>query len=184
MKIFNTVTTYVINLSEKDFKNYLIGVLAGITSVTLLSFYFIYARSSKKVKNIRQLHSLVAKSTATLSQNEAIQWEEDRIQELLSQNKDFNIKSYFEQFCREHHIVPEANWDTIVNPLEGNEKFEEVILAATFKNETTKTLVTLLDALDKNEIVYLSELVIKKQEDKISFDLVIATKKLKRVLEE
>ena len=184
MELINRITTYIINLSEKDFQKYFIVVISVITFSVAGSIYYIYSKSSKLVKEIKQVQQLSEKSTAILINNSQIQKEEDRIQELLSNNKDFSIKSYFEQFCREQHITPEPNWETTPNPIEGNEKFEEVTLRASFKNETTKTLVTILDALDKNEIVYLTELKIKKDKDKIGFDIVIATKKLRHVVEE
>jgi len=182
--LLNRITDYIVTLKPKELKQQLGIIMGSAALITLGSVYYIYYTSNHSLAYIKQIQSLAEKSAAILASNERIQHEENRIQEILSQNKDFDIKSYFEQFCREHKITPEPNWGTTVNPIEGNNKFEEIILSATFKNETTKTLAKILDTLDKNEIVYLAELAIKKENDKIAFDLVIATKKMRRVVEE
>jgi hypothetical protein len=182
--LLNRVTDYIVNLKPKELKQQLGIIIISVTIITIGSMYYIYYTSNQYITYTKQIQGLAEKSAVILANNERIQHEENRIQEILSQNKDFDIKSYFEQFCREHKITPEPSWGTTINPIEGNNKFEEIILSATFKNETTKTLAKILDTLDKNEIVYLAELAIKKENDKIAFDLVIATKKMRRNVEE
>jgi hypothetical protein len=184
MRYLDQIVTYITQLSAKDFQKQLIIVISVITISIVGIMYYVYQQGSARVRQIKQLGQLTQKVATVLADNARIQKEEDRIQELLVKNKDFNIKSYFEQFCREHNVVPEPNWDTTINPIEGNEKFEEVILPATFKNQNTKKLVGLLDVLDKNDIVYLQELAINKEKQLINVDLTIATKRLRRVLEE
>ena len=185
MEFLKPIIDYIIKLKDKEFQQYMIAILAGITLICCGTIYVTYSRSKGHIITIKQLKKLEQKSYMILSDNQKIQLEEDRIQKLIEQNKEFSIKTYFEKFTREHNAAPEANWDTTVNPIEGNDKFDEVVLPATFKKQTTKTLVTLLDALDKNEIVYLKEVAITHEEgQKISFTLTIATKKPKRQIEE
>ncbi len=182
MKIFDQAITYITSLTDKDFQKQLIALLSIVSIVVCGIVFFVYRKSSTKISHIKQIHKLAQKAAVVLSNNARIEKEEKRIEKILIENKDFNIKSYFEQFCREHDITPEPGWDTTTNPIETNEKFDEVLLPATFKNQTTKTLAPLLEDLDKKEIVYIKELTIKKEEDTITFDLTIATKKPRRVL--
>ena len=182
MNNFDQIITYITSLSDKDFKKQLITLLSVVTITTFSIIYFSYRKSSMKIQKLKQLHKFAQKSNVILTNNKRIEKEEIRIQELLIKNKDFNIKSYFEQFAREHNVTPESGWDTTINPIEDNEKFDEVILLASFKNQTTKTLAILLEALDKKEIVYIKELAIQHEEQKIAFDLTLATKKPRRLL--
>ena len=182
MKIFDQPIAYITSLSDKDLKKQMIVFLSFVTLTTFGIIYFSYRTSLSKMQEILHLHKLLQKSVVVLSNNERIEKEKTRIEELIIKNKDFNIKSYFEQFTREHAMTPESGWDTTTNPIEGNENFDEVILPATFKNQTTKTLEILLEAIDKKEIVYIKELSIRREEQKISFDLTIATKKPRRLL--
>lgn len=183
-KFITAVTNYIIGLKDKEFQRFTAIFIFCMTVGTAAFTFYTYRSSNKHIENMRQLYRLADNTTTVLLNNEQIQGEENRIQELLQQNENFSIKSYFEQFCREHRINPEANWETTVNPIEGNNKFEEVVLTALFKNATTKALATILDSLDKNAIVYLKELRIKKEEKHINFELVIATKKVRHVVEE
>ncbi len=185
MKYIDDAIEYITLLSEKDFKRQL-GIILGIASLSAFGLvYYIYSKSASYQAGYKQLISQVQKTKQIMQENAVLQREEDRIQDMLEKNRDFSLKSYFEQFYREHKITPEPNWDTTINPIEGNEAFEEVILPATFRNETTKKLVRILDDLDKKEIVYLKELVIKKEEEKtITFEITLATKKMRRIIEE
>jgi hypothetical protein len=114
---------------------------------------------------------------------ERLQQKEDQLQNLLKQYKEFNMNTFFEQFYKEQNMTPEANWGTVPVPIEGNENFDEVILNATFKNQTTEKLTKMLDALDKKENVYIKDLVIRNTfNKKIDFDISLASMRYKRTL--
>jgi len=108
--------------------------------------------------------------------------EEQRLKDILDKNKDFTMPGFFEQFCREQNIVPEQGWNPLSEPV--NDKFDEIILKATFKGLSTEKLVKIIEALDKKEIVYIKQLEIHNEgENKINVDLTLATKKYKTLLE-
>ena len=178
MKILINFATYLQNLSKKDFERYLIICLATIASLALAINYHIYSQSSRLVLQIKNLEKTVGKTTQIIKDYEKLEIKEQELQKLLEQNRDFNIKTFFEQFCSQNQIAPDPNWETITRSLDGSDKFDEVVLAAKFKNQTTQKLVTILDALDKKEMVYIKELNIKNTENKkITFDITIAAKK-------
>jgi len=111
--------------------------------------------------------------------------EEERIKALLDDNKGFSIKTFFETLTLDQKLKPELGWDTEVRSIEGNDTFDEIILTATFKKQTTQSLVSLLNVLERSEIVYIKELDIKKEEKKtISFEIILATKKRKQFWED
>jgi len=182
MDIQESIVTYITNLNAQAFQQQLIGTLAAVTLLLGGMIYMFYMSTATQIQRAHSIIKLATKAEKIVADNRGITQEEERIADILEKNRDFNIKSFFEQFTREHNVTPEPNWATTTNPIEGNEKFEEVMLPATFKHQTTKTLVTLLDALDKKEIVYLKEINIVKEGQTIRFDLILATKKSRRVI--
>lgn len=170
-------------LSQKELQKYLIIVLA--IAVTLISsiIYYTYSTSSQLAHDIKKTGRLARKSIRLMSQYEKLQEEENRLKDLLAKHKDFNVKIYFEQFCKQHGITPEPGWNTSIDII--NEKFEEVTLPATFKDQDTQKLVQILEKFDKNELIYVKSLSIRpekykknKAAKKISFDITLATKRM------
>ena len=103
-----------------------------------------------------------------------------KLQKLLEQEKDFDLNVFFEKFCAQFKITPFESWDTTTQSFAGSDKFDEVLLNATFKQLTTQQLVTILEELNKNELVYIKELNITNEETKtITVNIIIATKKFK-----
>lgn len=181
MKLLQNVANYIQKLNKKDFEKNLRLFLSIIAISSLGVTYFIYTKSSDLIEKIRMTKKLTLKTMNIIKTHKKMQKEEDKLQKLLEQEKNFNIKTYFEQFCSKQKITPNGNWETTTQELLGSDKFDEISLSATFKNETTQKLVTILEALNKKEIVYIKELIIKNENDKrIIFDITIATKKFKR----
>jgi len=182
MEALNKLAAYIQNASPKQFKQYLLMFLIGATCVAGLITYFIYQEKSELVRYTRQLHKLAEKSLTIIADNKKMVIEEQRLKELLDKNKDFTMKGFFEQFCREQNIIPEQGWDARVEQV--NDKFDEIVLEATFKEQTTEKLTSLLEALEKKEIVYIKDLTLRNENNKkIGFDIALATKKTKSLWE-
>lgn len=180
MNIIDNIANYIQKINKKEFEKLLLIILL-ITSVSSLgAIYYIYNSSSSLVLKIKEITKLANKTTSILNENKKMDYEQDRLTKILEVNKNFSIKTFFEQFCQQQGIPPESNWDTITVPVEGNEKLDEIILTANFKNQTTSNLTRMLENLDKNEMVYIKELIINHESNKkISFKITIATKRLK-----
>jgi len=180
MKGIEKIINHLQSLTKKEFKKRLSISLLILAIICLTAIYYIYNESSSLVQKIKTIERVANKATDILNENKKMEFEEKRLTTLLEANKEFNIKSFFEQFYQQQGMTPEPNWDTIVIPVEGNDKFDEVILNATFKKQTTTNLTRILDALDKNEMVYIKELTVKKEENKqISIQMLLATKRYK-----
>lgn len=183
MKIIYNITTFIENLNKKDFDKYLKITIASLIFLAIAFIYFFYNKNEQLIQQIKKTHNLTLKTVDIVKTFEKMQKEEERLEKLLEIDKDFNIKTFFEQFCSQQNITPEANWEATTQEFNGSDKFDEVILPVTFKNETTQKLVTILEELNKKEIVYIKELVIKNENNgKIIFDITLATKKLKPIL--
>lgn len=178
--IFLGFAKYLQNFNKKNFDRYLILFLSGILVSTSFITYYVYSQSASLVIDLKKLEELVNKTTHIISENEKLQQKETQLQQRLEQYKEFDIRTSFEKFYIEQKLNPEPDWggNVVQQPLEGNEKFDEVVLSATFKNLTTQTLVNLLSALDKQEIIYIKALTIKNESNKnITINITLATKK-------
>ena len=187
MEFIIKLGNYLQSLSKKQIQQYFLAFFAGTLFVTLGSIYYIHSKSIDLLNEIKRLDVLANKSISILEDNQRMDSEEQRIQSLLDQNKDFNINSYFESFCQAQNLPSQGWGDSKTEEI--NDKFDEISLRATFKNQTTEKLVKILDELYKNDIIYIKNLSIKQESDKqspekkISFDITIATKAMKRGFE-
>ena len=175
-----TFTSSLQQLSKKELEKYIIITLSATITVFGAIIYYSYNTSSEIAKQIKRTNLLANKSFKLLQQYDKLQSEENRLQTLLGKHKNFNIKIYFEQFCKKHSITPEPGWNTTVDII--NERFEEITLPATFKGQTTEKLVNILEKLDKKELIYIKSLGIRpdKEAKKISFDITLATKRMSK----
>jgi hypothetical protein len=175
---FINFTNKINNLTPKTFQRYLLLFLATVVILTLGIILYINQASIEEIKKTRRIEDMAKKASTLLTNFEKIKAEETRINEMLAKNTDFNIKSYFEQFCKEQGLTPEPNWDTKITDI--SDKFSEVQLQATFKGQTTDKVVKLLEVLDKQSIIYTKEVNLKNEfNKKISVELTLATIKQK-----
>jgi hypothetical protein len=178
MEALQNLARYLQTLNHQQFKRFVMLSLGSMVGITILFVYFIYNKESELVDSINQLQTLSKKSVALIQEHRRMIQEEQYQREILDKNRDFTIKGFFEQFCKENDLIPEPGWDTRIEAI--NDQFEAILLAALFKNQTMEKLIKILIGLDQKEIVYIKDLVIHKQDvGKISFDLTIATRKYK-----
>jgi hypothetical protein len=185
MSFLESIANTITHQSSKQHQLFLatvIGtVLVGLSGI----IYFLYMQRDADVATLIDLQEASKKNNTLIAKSDKIKAEEERIKALLEENKGFSIKTFFETLTREQKLTAEAGWDTEIRSIEGNDTFDEIVLSATFKNQTTQALVALLGVLDNNEIVYIKELEIKKEAKKtIAFTLTIATKKRKQFWED
>ncbi len=182
MEALNKLARYLQNLNQKQFQRHILLFLGSVALVAASVTYFIYQKKYDLAMHIKQLQTLTERSFKMIANNRKMIKDEVRFKEILDKNKDFTMKGFFEQFYREQNITPETGWDARAETV--NERFDEITLPASFKGQTTEKLVKILDTLDKKEIVYIKELKIRNEGgQKIGFDIMLATKKYKSMLD-
>jgi len=185
MNFLDTITQTISRHNTKQHQFFLAAVMGTAVAVLVGIIYFLYTQRATDIETLLSLQEASQKNNVLIMKSDRIKLEEDRIKGLLEENKGFSIKTFFETLTLEQKLTPEPGWDTEIRSIEGNDTFDEIVLNATFKNQTTQKLVTLLTVLDNNEIVYIKELEIKKEPKKvITFTLTIATKKRKQFWED
>lgn len=181
MDYIQKIVTFVQQSHYEELRKYTLIGLGGFFLVCAFIIYKVNDRKEELFKEIQATYVLATKSRKLISDNKLMSGEETRLKQLLDNNKDFTIKGFFEQFCREQNITAESGWDARAENV--NERFDELLLPATFKDQTTQKLISVLDALSKKDIVYVKELTIRNQmNSKITFEITIATKRYKASL--
>lgn len=169
---------FIHNLETPIFKRYLMIALGVILLTTGSLIYFVYEQATSLHAEIIKLQNARKKTRRLLLDFVNIDAEENRLRAVLEQHKNFNLKIYFEQFCKEHSFTAAPNWDTTVTQI--NAQVDEIALSATFKGLTTENLVRMLQEFDKTEIIYVKNLRIKNEKNKkITCDVTLATVKTK-----
>jgi hypothetical protein len=179
MEIILNFINYLQSLAKKQLHQYFIVFILAIGGGVFGLIYVVHSKSVELLYEIKRLESLANKATSILEENQKMEIEEQRIQVMLDADRNFNIKSYFEGFCQAQGL-PSQGWGE-ARTEELNDKFDEVSLTASFKGQTTEKLVRVLEDFYKKEIIYIKSLNVKQEPDKkISFNITIATKSLKK----
>ena len=178
MIVFKKVITYLQAMDPKQYKRSMLLFFACTVGLVSIVSYYIQQKKNELITHTKQLHKLAEKSITIIQNHHKMAKEEQRLKELLDKNKDFTMKGFFEQFCKEQNLIPEAGWDARTEPL--NERFDEIILPATFKNLNTERLVKILEELDKKELVLIKVMDIRSEENKqLTVNIMLATKRYK-----
>lgn len=179
MEFLNKIIIQLNQLTTKEQERFIVITLASVALLMGGLVYFIYQKSTDLVTSIKKVETLANKATQLLQDCEKLQKEENRIEDMLEKQRDFNINSYFEQFCKRQSLNPTSEWST--STIQINQKFDEITLQATFKDLTTEKLVKILEEIDKQEIIYIKSLLVKTEKEKkrVTVDITIATKRSK-----
>lgn len=184
----NQIANRIHAMDRKIFNQYLLITLAAITIPVMGISYYIYSASGDLTKQIKRLNTDANKIAALFAQNERLQKEEEKIQSLFKKHPTFTMSAFFERFYAKHNMRPEAGWKpedgAVIQGSQEGVTYQEVELRATFKNQTMQKLVTVLQDLYKDPIVYVKALDLAAEKGKINFELVLATKQYKKETEE
>jgi len=185
MSIMHDAASRIARQSAKEHQTFLLISLAVATALLGGMIYFLYSQQDTTIEALKALAEQIKKNDALIATSERIHAEEERVKTLLEDNKGFSIKTYFESLTHDQNMKPEPGWDTETHAIENNDTFDEIVLTAQFKNQTTQSLVAFLGIIEESEIVYIKELTIKKDGPKtIVFELTLATKKRKQFWED
>ena len=185
--MLTSVTKFLFYLPEDMVRKY----IAALISITLLGLssgiYYIHTQTSLHIKSITQARALASKTDELISSYNAVTQEEDNLADLLNKKTDYsNLNSYFERFCQDRKITPESGWaeTTEIKEISGSDRFEEEQLTANFKKITLKEAICTIDAIERDELLHLKEVVLDKSDGSLSIKMTLAAKRFKRTVEE
>lgn len=184
MEFFTKIIQWVQQVPTKDMQRYMYILIAVMACLVGMIIFFVHSKSNDLVAQIKKIETTAKSAGPLFIEYEKIQREEDRIQDMLEKSKDEDMRSFFELFCKSQNMMP-TSWD--INPVDLNQKFEEMTVTANFKSLSTQKLVEFIDAIEKeavskNKILYTKSVRIKKDpnEKTINVDLTVATIRIKK----
>ena len=180
MKLIENLLTHVGALTKGEFDRQALYVLLGLVVFAAGGFYIATTSSEESARQISALHTQ-ARNAGNLSVRFATAQREKRsVTHLLDENKTFEIKSFVENFFRDHNLRPTSDWAVITSALPGNDQLEELSLKVRISGQSMENVVTLLNDLAQKEIVYVREMGLEKQpsfggKNNVSLELILAT---------
>lgn len=177
------VSSYLQSLTKRQFLIYILGFLSAIFVIAIATIYFFFSYSHDLEFQIKKTALLSQRSQAIIAEHERLVAEKKKLQELFAKDKEFSdIKVYFEQFYKQQGLTPVKGWDTTAREVSSD--YTEVLLNATFKGLSMQKIVTMLDAFQKKEVVYVKGLTIRSEGSKqVSADILLATAQQKQSAE-
>src|SRR3990167_7844160 len=177
MEIIEKIYTYISNLEEKRFYQYIIGFLCAIGLVMLLVM-FQYYRSVRHLKlNIARINELREEARSILTKGLVVEKEQQEINAIIAKEENFKIAGYFEDLLSKQGLSNKKDSLDFTAPIREG-KYRESVLTAKFSGMSMKELTELLQEVDLNRRVFTKELEIAASQstpNSIDVRLTIAT---------
>ncbi|TET34787.1 hypothetical protein E3J61_02380 [Candidatus Dependentiae bacterium] len=179
MEIIDKIYTYISNLDEKRFYQYLIGFLCTIGLLMLLIMFQYYRSVSSLKSEIAQINVAREQARTILDKGQIVKKEQREIDAIIAKDENFKIGQYFEDLLAKLGLSNKVDKDSLeVSSPEREGKYREEVLTAKFSGMTMKELTELLQELEFNKRVFTKELEItasQKPPNSIDVTLTIAT---------
>jgi poly-D-alanine transfer protein DltD len=176
VKFLQKIQAQLLNFEKKEFYKH-IGIYFG--TVLLLVFGIVYYYLST-VSSLKQALKKVNKNREEvrllLKQHKATQKHKSTINELLSQEKNFKIKNFFDSIVKQHQLTTKQKKEAEVSEEVLYKQYTEIKLTAQFRQMSTQELCDFLNSIEQKTRVYTKELTITKTKGaSLDVSLTIAT---------
>lgn len=179
MEIIDKIYTYISNLDEKRFYQYLIGFLCAVGLLMLLIMFQYYRSVSSLKSEIAQINAAREQARTILDKGQIVKKEQREIDAIIAKDENFKIGQYFEDLLAKLGLSNKVDKDSLeVTSPEREGKYRESVLTAKFSGMTMKELTELLQELEFNRRVFTKGLEItasQKPPNSIDVTLTIAT---------
>jgi hypothetical protein len=177
MEFIDKIYTYISELDEKRFYQYIIGFLGAIVILMLLIMFQYYRSVSSLKAEIANINDSREQARIILDKGQIVKKEQREIDAIIAKNENFKIAGYFEDLLAKLGLSNKKASLEVASP--GKEgKYRESILIAKFSGMSMKELTELLQELELNRRVFTKELEItasQKLANSIDVTLTIAT---------
>lgn len=178
MEFLTSLQRKISHLSTQEFYKYASIYIACMITLTggIVYLHFSTIHSlNRKVKALRSKRNDIKR---LLQKNALVQKQSKEINTLLEEEKNFKIKSFFDNLVTLKGIQNKQKKEAEVTEEILYKKYTEIKLKAQFRQMNTMLLAQLLDAIEAKKRVYVKELTITKTRGaSIDISLVIATLK-------
>jgi hypothetical protein len=177
MNLFFALREFVTHKNKRQFLSF-VGIFTIITLGVLGGLFYYHNETisglKRRINRINQQREEIQK---ILQQNQEVVAQQKEVNEILSQDPQFKIIQYFTDVLNALNIAPLNAKEPVVSEDAVDAQYIEIKLTTGLSGMNTKQLCDLLDKIEKSERIYIKELVITKNTNTASIDvmLVIAT---------
>lgn len=176
MEFLRTIQTSIESLEKKDFYRYL-GIFLGFFVLLIAVTIFQYSRTiSKYKKQISYVNSMRDEVRTILSKHEQIERQRKEVDEILSEEEDFNIVGYIESVITKLGLG--ANFkERTPSSIDREDNYREDMVKVALVDMNMKQLTELLNEIENNPRIFTTELEIikSKKTPTIEVNVTIAT---------
>lgn len=177
LKHLDMLVAHFYTLSSNELKKQILIIIATTAFIAGCSIWYVSRRSSELVSEIFALHKISNEADNLVVSYEKIKVEEERVNKMLEDNKDFNVKTFFEKLSQDQQLSVEGSWEAETVPISGSDAFEETRLPIAIKGQTIEKVVKLLNALEKEPMIEIKEVTMRHEGEALTLLLTLATKK-------
>lgn len=161
-RLLSRIENFLATQNSTMFRNYILGYISVFSAICLgLIFYYNYCTDSI-TKNIKALNTKRVQVQELLSQELTVREQQNRVDELIRQDKNFLIMHYFESIIAQLNLannLPEKPRLISVDPVLLRSKgYSELILEIKLIALNMWQVTQLLEELEKNKRVYIKNL--------------------------
>jgi hypothetical protein len=178
MEALKHLANFIKNAEPTEQYTY-IGGSAGLFVIILgLIWYFSGSKISNYKELIKKTYIQKNEATSLLNSHKATKEQQEKVEELLTHNKEFRISQEFQSIVEKQNLTKNQGEEKPIlskgSTIDGT---TESLLTASLTNITMKQLTDLLYAISKVKLLYPKELIIKRNPNNKTVDtsLVIAT---------
>ena len=177
MQMLQKVSFFILSLSEKEKKRYIILLSSIISLILAGGIYRFYTKASYIKNQIKKVNSMRREAKILLEKYNSIKKQKATVDALLTQEKNFKIKRCFEDTLKSldlsHLMTKEPN----ITQTDLKEGYTEITLTAAFARTNTKQLTELLNKIEQKKRIYIKKLDITKNKNNnsLKFTITIAT---------
>ncbi len=180
MRIIETLQTYSVNLSRRNFYLILGTIMSATALICSIILYRHYGHVTSLQTQLRRLNKDRGEARELLSKDLQIKKQRTVVEEMLQKNKNFKLMQYFDTTINKLNLEPYIKDKQIsVTSLENlrAEGYSEIRLTATLVNMNTQQLAQLLYEIEQNELVFTKRVEITKSATlpAIDAEIIIAT---------
>lgn len=178
MELLQKLQETLLSFERKEFYKH-VGFYFGIMLALVLALiYYYYARVSDLQKNLKKLNRTRQEVQVLLQKYRNVQKQKAEVNAMLAEEKNFKIKSFFDNLVHQHHLNSKLKKETEPSDEILHKKYTEYKLLAQFRQISTQQLCELLNSIEQKARVYTKELIITKTKGaSLDVSLTIATLK-------
>lgn len=177
MSLLSRLQQVALPLERSEFYRNIGLFLGSLTLITTGIIYFNHSKTKDLRASLQRMYKSQQEAKTILDRFKIVKKQRDDINTLLEEDKNFKLKSYFDDVVAKIGLTSQQVREAEVSEDLLQKLYTEIKIIAQFRGISTKQLCELLQAIEEKTRVYTKELSISKKNNSLDVVLTIATLK-------